>query len=136
MADEPKLLSGGNPQIPNGYGDEPVQAFLDAMPGWKQDVGRTVDRLVRSEVPDVALAVKWNTPFYGMEQGRYFLGFHCLTKYVKVTFFDGVDLAPQPPVCGKPERPRHLHVTEDDEIDEEQFRSWVRQAAELPGEKL
>lgn len=133
---EPVLLSGGNPQIPKGTGRQPVQDYLDAMPGWKGDVGRAIDAAVLAEFPDAAMAVKWNTPFYGMEDGRYFLGFHCLTKYVKVTFFDGVDLDPEPPESGKQERPRHLHVFEGDEIDDAQMTGWIRQAAALPGEKL
>jgi hypothetical protein len=133
MSEQPKLLSGGNPQIPKGDGDAPVQAYIEAAPGWKGDVVRRIDQLVVSAVPDVRKAVRWNSPFYGVEGSGYFLSYHCLTKYVKVTFFDGVDLDPEPPEAGKDPRARFLHVREDEPIDEDRFGSWVRQASELPG---
>lgn len=132
----PVLLSGGNPQIPKGHGDAPVQAYLDAMPGWKQDVGRRIDALVTRTVPDVTKAVKWNTPFYGMEGQGWFLGFHCLTKYVKVAFLNGASLVPLPPGTSRQQAVRYLDIRENDEIDETQFADWVRQASRLPGEKL
>ena len=132
-AGRPVLLSGGNPQIPKGDGDEPVQAYLDAMPGWKGEIGRLLDSIIVAEVPDVQKAVRWNSPFYGVEDEGWFTSFHCLTKYVKVTFFNGASLSPQPPIEAKDENARFLHVFEDDEIDEELFGSWLRQAAELPG---
>jgi hypothetical protein len=134
MGESPKLLSGGNPQIPKGDGDAPVQAYLDAAPGWKGDVVRRIDELVCGAVPDVRKAVRWNSPFYGVEGGSgYFLSYHCMTNYVKVTFFDGVALEPEPPEAGKDPRARFLHVREDEAIDEDRFISWVRQASELPG---
>ena len=132
-AGEPVLLSGGNPQIPKGEGDEPVQAYLGAMPGWKQDVGRQLDALIVGSVPDVHKAVRWNSPFYGMEGRGWFLSFHCLTKYVKVAFFQGASLDPVPPVASKDEKTRYFHVRENDEVDESLVSSWIRQAAELPG---
>lgn len=131
--DKPKLLSGGNPQISKGDGDAPVQAYIAAMPGWKQDVGRRLDALVVGSVPDVRKAVRWNSPFYGMEGKGWFLAFHCFTHYVKVTFLNGASLDPLPPVGSKDPNTRYLHVGEDGEIDEVQFTGWVRQASELPG---
>jgi hypothetical protein len=132
----PVLLSGGNPQIPKGYGNEPVDAYLAAMPGWKQDVGRNLDALIVETIPDVQKAVKWNTPFYGMDGTTWFLGFHCLTKYVKVAFLKGASLDPVPPGTSKQADARYLDIYETDEIDEALFIDWVRQASLLPGEKL
>jgi hypothetical protein len=133
---KPRLLSGGNPQIAKGYGDAPVQAYIAAMPGWKRDVGRRLDALIVSAVPGVARAVKWNSPFYGMEDHVWFLSFHCFTKYVKVAFFKGASLKPLPPGASKQKDVRYLDVYEDDRIDEAQFCDWVKQAAALPGEKM
>ena len=96
-AAKPALLSGGNPQIAKAYGDAPVQAYIAAMPGWKRDVGRRLDALIVRTVPGVRKAVKWNSPFYGVEGEGWFLGFHCFTKYVKVAFFRGTSLRPLPP---------------------------------------
>lgn len=129
-------LSGGNPQIAKGYGDEPVQAFIAAMPGWKQDVGRRLDELIVKTVPNVYKAVKWNTPFYGFEGEGWFLGFHCITKYVKVAFFRGASLNPVPPGESKQKEVRYFHIYEGDEIDEVQFADWVKQASQLPMEKM
>lgn len=137
MSKEPVLLSGGNPQIAKGEGDAVVQSYIDAMPGWKQDVGRWLDDAVSRAVPGVRKAVKWNTPFYGVPDGTgWFMGFHCVTKYVKVTFFNGADLDPVPPVASKQARVRYVHVHEDDTRDEALFAEWIRQAAALPEEKL
>lgn len=133
---KPVLLSGGNPQIPKGYGDAPVQAYIAAMPGWKHDVGRHLDTLVNQTVPGVQKAVKWNSPFYGVDNQGWFLSYHCFTKYVKVTFFRGRSLNPVPPGESKYEDVRHLNIHEDDRFDEAQFVDWVRQASKLPGEKL
>jgi hypothetical protein len=132
----PKLLSGGNPQIPKGMGDAPVQAYLDALPGWKQGVGVRIDELIVGALPDVQKMVKWNTPFYGMAGNGWFLGHHCLTKYVKVAFMQGAALRPEPPISSKQPNVRYFHVFEGDVIDEEQFVDWVRQAAALPGDQL
>ena len=134
-AAKPKLLSGGNPQIPKGDGDAPVQAYIAAMPGWKHDVGRRIDELIVRTVPDVHKAVKWNTPFYGFEDQGWFLGFHCFAKYVKVTFFRGTALDPVPPGESKTPETRYLDVYEG-ELDEPQFVAWVEQASQLPLEKL
>jgi hypothetical protein len=131
-----KLLSGGNPQIAKGDGDASVQAYIAAMPGWKRDVGRRLDELIASTVPGVHKAVKWNTPFYGVEGQGWFLGFHCITKYVKVAFFRGTSLRPLPPVESKQKEARYLHIYEDDQIDEVQFANWVKQASQLAGERM
>ncbi len=134
VAAKPKLLSGGNPQVAKGDGDAPVQTYVAAMPGWKGDVGRRLDALVVRTVPDVRKAVRWNTPFYGVEDRGWFLAFHCMTKYLKVTFFRGSSLRPVPPVASKLEAVRYLHIHEDDDIDEELVASWIRQASKLPGD--
>jgi hypothetical protein len=133
---EPKLLSGGNPQIPKGDGDAPVQAFIAAMPGWKRDVGRRLDALVTRTVPRVRKAVRWNSPFYGVEGRGWFLSFHCFTKYIKVTFLRGTSLRPLPPVESKDPNTRYLHIPEDGLLDEALLVRWLRQASELPGDPL
>ena len=132
----PVLLSGGNPQIPKGHGEAPVQAYIAAMPGWKQGVGRRLDELITTALPGVRKAVKWNSPFYGMQDGLWFLSFHCMTRYIKVAFFRGAELQPMPPVGSKQPLVRYLHVAEDGAFDEAQFTDWVRQASRLPGEKM
>jgi hypothetical protein len=130
------LLSGGNPQIAKGDGDAPVQAYIAAMPGWKRDVGRQLDMLIVRTVPGVRKAVKWNSPFYGVEdQGGWFLSFHCFTKYVKVTFFRGTSLHPLPSGESKHKEVRYLDIHED-ELDETQLLDWVKQASQLPGERM
>jgi hypothetical protein len=131
-----KLLSGGNPQIAKAYGDAPVQAYIAAMPGWKSALGRRIDAIIEEAVPEVYKAVKWNSPFYGIEGEGWFLGLHCLTKYVKVAFFKGASLKPLPPGTSKQKDVRYLDIYEDDEFDEKQFASWVKQARKLPGEKM
>jgi hypothetical protein len=133
VAAKPNLLSGGNPQIAKADGDAPVQAYIAAMPGWKRDVGRRLDALIVRTVPDVRKAVKWNTPFYGIEGRGWFLGFHCITKYVKVAFFRGASLRPVPPVESTQKDVRYLHIHEHDPLDEELVASWIRQASALPG---
>lgn len=133
---EPVLLSGGNPQIAKADGDAPVQAYIDAMPGWKSDVGRRLDALIDRTAPNVRKAVRWNTPFYGIEGHGWFLAFHCFTKYIKVTFLNGTSLQPLPPIESKVQNTRYLHIYEDDQIDEELMVNWIRQASELPGDKL
>ena len=129
------LLSGGNPQIAKGEGDAPVQAYIAAMPGWKSAVGRRMDEIIVRAVPGVKKAVKWNSPFYGVESGSWFLSFHVFTKYVKVTFFRGTSLNPMPAGTSKHEEVRYLDIHEN-EFDEKQFAGWVKQASQLPGEKL
>ena len=130
---EPALLSGGNPQIAKGDGDGPVQDYIAAMPGWKHDVGRRLDALIERTVPEVRKAVKWNSPFYGMEDRGWFLSFHCFARYVKVGFFRGASLRPPPPGVSKQQEVRYLDIHEDDGIDEKLVASWIRQAAALPG---
>ena len=129
----PKLLAGGNPQIAMGDGDAPVQHYIDAMPGWKREIGRRLDALIVQTVPAVRKAVKWNSPFYGIEGHGWFLGFHCFTNYVKVTFFRGASLRPLPPGESRQEDVRHLDIHADDKVDEEQLVHWVKQASRLPG---
>jgi len=128
-----KLLSGGNPQIAKAYGDAPVQAYIAAMPGWKSDVGRHLDTLIMRTVPGVHKAVKWNSPFYGIEGQGWFLGIHCFTKYIKLAFFRGSSLRPLPPGESKSQDTRYLDIHEDDQLDEELVASWIKQASELPG---
>lgn len=128
-----KLLSGGNPQIAKADGDAPVQAFIAAMPGWKQDVGKRLDELIVSIVPNVHKAVRWNTPFYGIAGQGFFLGFHCMTKYVKIAFFRGTSLRPVPPVESKQKEVRYFHIHEVEPLDEKQIVKWIQQASKLPG---
>ncbi len=130
------LLSGGNPQIAKGYGDEPVQAYIAAMPGWKSEVGRRLDEIIERTIPDVRKAVKWNSPLYGVGEEGWFLGIHCFAKYIKVAFFRGMSLKPVPPGASKSKDTRYLNIREDDQIDEALFASWVEQASRLPGERM
>ena len=129
----PPLLSGGNPQIARADGNAPVQAYIAAMPGWKRDVGRRLDALITRTLPGVCKAVKWNSPFYGMEGQGWFLNFHCFTKYVKVAFFRGTSLRPPPPVESKHKEVRYIDIHEGEQFDDDLLASWFRQAAELPG---
>lgn len=135
-AGEPVLLSGGNPQIAKGHGDAPVQAYIAAMPGWKREVGRHLDALIARTVPGVRKAVKWNSPFYGMDGESWFLAYHCFTKYVKVTFLRGASLRPLPPGESKHKDVRYLDIYEDKPIDETQLADWIKQASRLPGERM
>ena len=135
-AAKPVLLSGGNPQIAKAYGDAPVQAYIAAIPGWKEGVGRRLDALIMRTVPGVQKAVKWNSPFYGIEDQGWFLSFHCFTKYVKVAFFRGTSLRPVPPGASKHNEVRYLDIHEDDQLDEAQLAAWVKQASQLPGERM
>jgi hypothetical protein len=132
-AAKPKLLSGGNPQIPKADGDAPVQAYIAAMPGWKREVGRRLDALIVRTVPGVQKAVRWNSPFWGVQGRGWFLGVHCLDKYVKVAFYSGTSLRPMPPVESKQKGVRYWHIHEGEAIDEKQVADWIRQAAKLPG---
>jgi hypothetical protein len=133
VAQKPPLLAGGNPQIAKADGNAPVQEYIAAMPGWKHDVGRRLDGLIVRTVPNVSKAVKWNSPFYGIEDRGWFLNYHCFTKYVKVAFFRGGSLRPLPPGESKDKNVRYLDIHEDDQLDEELVSSWIRQASELPG---
>jgi hypothetical protein len=133
VAAKPKLLSGGNPQIAKADGDAPVQAYIAAMPGWKRDLGKRLDALIVRSVPQVRKAVKWNSPFYGIEGQGWFLGLHVYTRYVKLAFFRGASLRPLPPGPSKDKNTRYLDIHEGDELDEAQFARWVKQAAALPG---
>ena len=132
LTKKPALLSGGNPQIRKADGDAPVQAYIKAMPAWKREVGQRVDAIIARTVPNARKAVKWNSPFYGVEGQGWFLNFHCFTKYVKVAFFRGSSLHPVPPGASKHKDVRYLDIHEHD-LDEAQFATWVRQAAALPG---
>lgn len=132
----PVLLSGGNPQIAKGYGDAPVQAYIAAMPGWKSDVGRRLDALIARAVPGVSKAVKWNSPLYGLEGQGWFLGIHCFTQYIKLAFFRGAALDPVPPVGSRTKETRYFHIHEGDPLDEAQLVAWMKQASQLPGERM
>jgi hypothetical protein len=136
VAAQPKLLSGGNPQIAKAYGEAPVQAYIAAMPGWKSAVGRRLDALITRTVPGVTKAVKWNSPLYGVEQGSWFLGLHVFTRYIKVAFFRGASLRPLPPGKSKQKEVRYLDIHDNDPLDETQFAAWVKQASQLPGERM
>lgn len=128
------LLSGGNPQIAKADGDAPVQAYIAAMPGWKRDLGKRLDALIVRNVPKVRKAVKWNSPFYGIEGQGWFLSVHVLTRYVKVTFFRGTSLRPVPPGgTARSKDARWIDIHEGDKLDEAQMATWVKQAAALPG---
>ncbi len=135
-AAKPKLLAGGNPQIAKADGDAPVQAYIAAMPGWKRDVGRRLDALIEGAVPGVRKAVKWNSPFYGIEGRGWFVSFHSFTKCVKVAFFRGASLRPVPPGKSKQKKVRYLDIHEDDQLDEARFAAWVKQDSQLPGERM
>ncbi len=130
--ENPRLLSGGNPQIPKGDGDAPVQAYIAAMPEWKREVGCRLDGLIERTVPDVRKAVRWNSPWYGVEGQGWFVSYHVFTRYVKVTFLQGASLSPVPPGSGKDPDSRWIDIHEG-ELDEEQLAEWVRQAAAIPG---
>jgi hypothetical protein len=129
----PVLLSGGNPQIAKADGDAPVQAYIAAMPGWKRELGKRLDALIVRTVPNVRKAVKWNSPFYGVEGQGWFLSLHTFTRYVKVAFFRGSSLRPVPPGPSKDKNTRYVDIHEGDELDEAQWATWLKQAAALSG---
>ena len=110
-----------------------MQAYIAAMPDWKRGVGRRLDELIVHTVPAVRKAVKWNSPFYGIEGKGWFLSFHCYTKYVKVAFFRGTSLRPLPPGASTHEEVRYLDIVDDAQLDEAQLAAWVKQASQLPG---
>lgn len=130
---KPKLLSGGNPQIPKGDGDAPVQAYIAAMPGWKRAAGEELDELIVKSVPEVRKAVRWNSPFYGVEGMGWFISYHCFNKYIKITFLYGRSLKPMPPVESKDPNARYFHIYEEQDYDREQLADWIKQAARIPG---
>ena len=133
---KPRLLAGDNPQIAKADGDAPVQAYIAAIPGWKRDAARRLDALIERAVPNVRKAVRWNSPFYGVEGQGWFLSYHCFTRYIKVVFLRGTSLRPLPPVESKVPNTRYFHIHEDDQLDEKLVASWIRQASELPGDPL
>lgn len=132
----PRLLSGGNPQIPKGDGDGPVRDYIAAMPAWKHAIGQRLDELIVDAIPDVRKAVKWNQPFYGTDGETWSLSFRCYTHYVQVQFLKGTSLDPIPPKASKHDEVRYLDIREEDEVDEEQLRSWFEQSGRLPGAKM
>ncbi len=136
MAAKPKLLSGGNPQIAKADGDAPVQAYIAAIPDWKRKAARNLDALIVRTVPSVLKAVRWNSPFYGIEGQGWFLSYHCFTKYLKVTFLNGASLHPLPPIESKHSAVRYFHIHENEPFDEEMLTSWINQASDLTGEFL
>jgi hypothetical protein len=135
MTKTPVLLSGGNPQIPKGFGDAPVKAWLDAVPGWKQDICRRLDAVIVATVPAVKKVVKWNTPLYGVEEGRWFTSMHCYANYVRVTFFQGTKMTPVPAGPSKIGHVRYHDIREGG-FDAARLTDWMRQAAALPGETM
>ncbi len=136
MTESARLLTGGNPQIPKGEGQGPINAYIAAMPGWKSAVGREIDEIVTRAVPGVVKAVKWNSPLYGAGDGGWFLGLHCMTAYIKVSFFKGGLLKPLPPVGSKVADVRYLHISEAEPLDRALFTDWVTQASHLPGTRM
>lgn len=136
MSSKPRLLSGGNPQIPKGDGEQPVRDYIAAMPGWKSKVGERLDALLSETIPDVRKAVRWNQPFYGTDGETWLVSFRCYTEYVQIQFLKGSSLDPEPPKASKHDEVRYLDIYEDDELDEMQLRSWFTQSAKLPGAKL
>ncbi len=129
----PVLLAGGNPRIAKGDGDAPVQAYIAALPGWKREAVQSLDALIARTLPDVQKAVKWNSPFYGMEGQGWFMSLHTFKHYIKVAFFRGEALTPLPPVDSTSPDTRYLHIGEGEMMNEAQVASWIRQAAALPG---
>jgi hypothetical protein len=127
-----KLLSGGNPQIAKADGDAPVKAYIAAIPGWKRDVGRRLDALIVRTVPNVRKAVKWNSPFYGVEGQGWFVSFHVFARYIKVVFFKGTSLEPVPP-GGTSKEGRWIDLHEGDDPESSQLASWIKQASKVPG---
>jgi hypothetical protein len=132
-AGAPVLLAGGNPQIAKADGDAPVQAYITALPGWKRDLGRRLDALIVRTLPGVRKAVKWNSPFYGIDGQGWILSLHTFTNYVKVAFFRGTSLRPMPPGESKQKEVRYLDIHQHDALDEAQLATWIQQAAALPG---
>ncbi|HMW97595.1 MAG TPA: DUF1801 domain-containing protein [Flavobacteriales bacterium] len=128
-----KLLSGGNPQIAKCDGDAPVQAYIAAMPGWKREVGERLDALIERHIPRLRKAVKWNSPFYGVEGQGWFLSTHVFTHFVRLTWFQGRSLKPIPPGPSKDKNARYLDIRENGIEDEKLLISWLKQAAKLPG---
>jgi hypothetical protein len=133
---KPVLLSGGNPQVAKADGDAPVQAYIAAIPDWKRDAARKLDALIVRTVPNVRKAVRWNSPFYGVDGQGWFLSYHCFTKYLKVVFLRGKSLRPLPPVESKDPNTRYFHIHEKDALAEKLLADWIKQAAEIPGDKL
>lgn len=134
-APKPTHSSSTNPYIPKGDGDEAVQAYISAMLGWKQAIGRQVDQTVQGAFPSVRKQVRWNTPFYGKEDG-WFLAMYCYQNYVQISFLTGSLLSPLPPKASKVEGTRYWDIYENEALDEERLRSWVQQTIELPGQDL
>ncbi|MEZ5973542.1 MAG: DUF1801 domain-containing protein [Planctomycetota bacterium] len=130
---EPRLLAGGNPQIAKGEGPDAVRAYIDAMPGWKHATGEQIHSAIVRELPGIQMAVKWNTPFYGLPGQGWLVAFHCLTRYIKVTFFAGDQLDPAPPIEAKQPGVRYWHVTEAQDLDAKQLSRWLHQCRELTG---
>jgi len=131
-----RLLAGGNPQIAKGEGDTPVQAYIAALTGWKRDLAEQLDQLITQVVPGVQKAVKWNSPFYGVDGGGWFLGVHAYTRYLKLNFFKGSELRPLPPVSSASGEARYVHLSDQEPFDTVQLTDWIRQAAAIPGWKM
>lgn len=132
---KPTHSSSTNPYVPKGRGNEPVQAYISMMPGWKRTLGKQIDETVEKACPDVRKQVRWNTPFYGKEDG-WFLAMYCYKTYVQITFMTGSWLDPMPPKASKVEGTRYLDIHEGEALDKEQLASWIEQALKLPGQRL
>jgi hypothetical protein len=130
---EVRLLSGGNPQIPKGDGDGPVQAWIAAVPGWKSPLAARIDRLIMVTAPGMDKAVRWNSPFWGMPGRGWTISLHGFTAFLRVTFLRGAHLVPLPPGPSKDPDTRYLDLRESDLLDEAQFADWVRQSAAMDG---
>ncbi|MBX7208753.1 MAG: DUF1801 domain-containing protein [Verrucomicrobiaceae bacterium] len=128
-----KLLTGGNPQIAKGDGDAVVLEYIAAMPGWKSAVGRRLLALIKKHLPKVQMAVRWNSPFFGIEGQGWLVSFHVVTKHVKLNFFSGTSLKPAPPCGGKDPNARWLNISEGEELDEAQITEWLKQVATMNG---
>ena len=128
MISTSRLITSGEPNwdiVAKAEGDAPVQAYIAAMPGWKRDIGRELDALIVRALPAVHKAVKWNSPFYGVDDQGWFLSFHCFAKYVKVAFFRGTSLHPLPSGTSKQKDVRYLDIHEGEGIDAARFTAWV-----------
>lgn len=132
---KPTHSSSTNPHIPKGNGDEAVQAYISAMPGWKSALGEQIDATVEKNFPEVRKQVRWNTPFYGKRR-RLVSRVYCFKNYVQITFMSGSSLDPVPPKASKVEGTRYLEIHEHEALDKEQLAAWVQQALKLPGQQL
>lgn len=69
------LLSGGVYKVATCVGRAKQYDALSA------GVWSVLGALDERSVPGVRKAVRWNSPFYGVEGQGWFLSFHCFTRY-------------------------------------------------------